>query len=140
MNLTATLTLAALATLAFAGNLRAEGTTTAAPAADSAQAQPGAAVDSKRMRAEKRLDPRPEDPTANLPSDSGAQSELPSGAVTGAGHAHGTIRHPDLGAPGGLEERARAQAREQIVREGGSADDASERTQRAIERASEAKR
>jgi len=57
---------------------------------------------------QRRVDPRPEDPTANLPSAAGSQSELPSGAVTGAGHAYGTVVQPDLGKPGGLEERARA--------------------------------
>lgn len=51
---------------------------------------------------------RPRNPTKNLPSDSGSQTTTPSGAVTGAGHAHGTIRQPDVGAPGGLEPRARA--------------------------------
>jgi hypothetical protein len=52
--------------------------------------------------------PRPSNPTKNLPSDSGSQTTTPSGAVTGAGHAHGTMRQPDVGAPGGLEPRARA--------------------------------
>jgi hypothetical protein len=56
---------------------------------------------------------RPADSTANLPSDSGSQTTLPSGAVTGAGHPEGVGRQPDVGAPGGLEPRARQQAREQ---------------------------
>jgi hypothetical protein len=53
------------------------------------------------------VDPRPADPTANLPSDTGAQTTLPSGAVTGAGQPQGTLPQPDDGAPGGLEQRAR---------------------------------
>lgn len=55
--------------------------------------------------------PRPADPTANLPSASGSQTTLPSGAVTGAGQPQGTTRQPKVGAPGGLEERARREAR-----------------------------
>lgn len=55
--------------------------------------------------------PRPADPTANLPSASGSQTTLPSGAVTGAGQPQGTVKQPDVGAPGGLEERARREAR-----------------------------
>ena len=51
---------------------------------------------------------RPANPTANLPSDTGSQTTLPSGAVTGAGQPPGTTRQPDRGAPGGLETRARA--------------------------------
>jgi hypothetical protein len=53
------------------------------------------------------VDPRPADPTANLPSDTGAQTTLPSGAVTGAGQPQGTLPQADDGAPGGLEQRAR---------------------------------
>jgi hypothetical protein len=53
------------------------------------------------------VDPRPADATANLPSDTGAQTTLPSGAVTGAGQPQGTLPQPDDGAPGGLEQRAR---------------------------------
>lgn len=55
--------------------------------------------------------PRPADPTANLPSDTGSQTTLPSGAVTGAGQPQGTTRQRDVGAPGGLETRARREAR-----------------------------
>ena len=55
--------------------------------------------------------PRPADATANLPSDSGSQTTLPSGAVTGAGQPQGTTVQPDVGAPGGLEPRARAEER-----------------------------
>lgn len=54
---------------------------------------------------------RPADPTANLPSDRGAQTTLPSGAVTGAGHPQGTTPEPNAAAPGGVVERARDQAR-----------------------------
>lgn len=53
----------------------------------------------------------PADPTANLPSATGSQTTLPSGAVTGAGQPQGTVKQPDVGAPGGLEERARREAR-----------------------------
>lgn len=55
--------------------------------------------------------PRPADPTANLPSDTGSQTTLPSGAVTGAGQPQGTVKQPRAGAPGGLEQRARSEAR-----------------------------
>ena len=54
---------------------------------------------------------RPANPAANLPSDSGSQTTLPSGAVTGAGRAEGKGRQPDVGAPGGLERRARQSER-----------------------------
>lgn len=54
---------------------------------------------------------RPADATANLPSDSGSQTTLPSGAVTGAGQPQGTTVQRDVGAPGGLEPRARAEER-----------------------------
>ena len=57
-------------------------------------------------------DPRPADPTANLPSATGSQTTLPSGAVTGAGQPQGTTRQPEVGAPGGLQPRARQEARE----------------------------
>jgi hypothetical protein len=60
---------------------------------------------------------RPADPTANLPSDSGSHTTLPSGAVTGAGLAQGTGKQPDVGEPGGLEPRARALAREEALAE-----------------------
>jgi hypothetical protein len=53
------------------------------------------------------IDPRPADPAANLPSDTGVQTTLPSGAVTGAGQPQGTLPQPDDGAPGGVEQRAR---------------------------------
>ena len=59
--------------------------------------------------------PRPRDSTLNLPSDSGSQTTLPSGAVTGAGQPQGTTRQPDVGAPGGLERRARTDAREEAA-------------------------
>ena len=55
--------------------------------------------------------PRPTNPTANLPSDTGSQTTLPSGAVTGAGQPQGTTRQPDVGNPGGLERRAREKDR-----------------------------
>ena len=55
---------------------------------------------------------RPRDPAANLPSDTGSQTTLPRGAVTGAGQPQGTQRQPDVGSPGGLEPRARREARE----------------------------
>jgi hypothetical protein len=58
---------------------------------------------------------RPADPTANLPSDSGSHTTLPSGAVTGAGLPEGTGKQPDIGEPGGLEPRARALAREDAL-------------------------
>ena len=50
---------------------------------------------------------RPANAASNLPSDTGAQTTQPSGAVTGAGQPQGTGRQPDVGAPGGLERRAR---------------------------------
>ena len=53
------------------------------------------------------VDPRPANPAANLPSDTGVQTTLPSGAVTGAGQPQGTLPQPDDGAPGGVEQRAR---------------------------------
>jgi hypothetical protein len=54
---------------------------------------------------------RPDNPAANLPSDSGAQTTLPSGAVTGAGQPQGTVAQPDVGSGGGLEQRARQDER-----------------------------
>lgn len=54
---------------------------------------------------------RPRDATANLPSDTGSQTALPTGAVTGAGQPQGTTMQADVGAPGGLERRARTQER-----------------------------
>ncbi len=54
---------------------------------------------------------RPADSTANLPSDSGSQTTLPTGAVIGAGQPQGTGVQPDIGAPGGLERRARREER-----------------------------
>jgi hypothetical protein len=57
---------------------------------------------------------RPSDPTANLPSDSGSQTTLPSGAVTGAGLPYGKGKQPDIGAPGGAEPRAREEARQEM--------------------------
>jgi hypothetical protein len=56
------------------------------------------------------VDPRPANPEANLPSDTGSQATLPSGAVTGAGQPQGTLPQPAEGKPGGLEERARRDA------------------------------
>ena len=47
----------------------------------------------------------------NLPSDSGAQKQLPSGAVTGAGQSQVAAPPQDVGAPGGVEARAKAEAR-----------------------------
>jgi hypothetical protein len=74
---------------------------------------------------QKKIDPlRPRDSTANLPSDSGSHATLPSGAVTGAGHAQGRTRQPDVGAPGGLEPRAREAAREEMGATGASASSA----------------
>jgi hypothetical protein len=58
---------------------------------------------------------RPADSTANLPSDSGSHTTLPSGAVTGAGLPEGTGKQPDVGQPGGLEPRARALARDEAL-------------------------
>lgn len=122
MNFRQSMGLSALAALFLAAGAQAEGQTNAAKpaAAHDAQARAGmpAAKSDRRV-----VDPRPEDPTANLPSDSGAHTELPSGAVTGAGLAHGTIPQPDLGMPGGLEERARAEARAEAMRDGWSAID-----------------
>lgn len=54
-----------------------------------------------------RPDPRPFNSVENLPSDTGSQTTLPSGAVTGAGQPQGTLPQPDDGAPGGVEQRAR---------------------------------
>ncbi len=53
------------------------------------------------------IDPRPADAAANLPSDTGVQTTLPSGAVTGAGQPQGTLPQHDDGASGGVEQRAR---------------------------------
>lgn len=53
---------------------------------------------------------RPSDSTANWPSDSGAQTTLPSGAVTGAGHAQVSTPADAVREPEGLEARARAEA------------------------------
>jgi hypothetical protein len=53
------------------------------------------------------VDPRPTNSVENLPSDTGAQTTLPSGAVAGAGQPQGTLPQPDDGAPGGVEQRAR---------------------------------
>jgi hypothetical protein len=60
---------------------------------------------------------RPQDSTANLPSDSGSHTTLPSGAVTGAGLPEGAGKQPDIGEPGGLEPRARALARQEALAE-----------------------
>jgi hypothetical protein len=54
---------------------------------------------------------RPSDATANLPSDTGSQTTLQSGAVTGAGQPQGTTMQPDVGEPGGLERQARREER-----------------------------
>ena len=54
---------------------------------------------------------RPRNPAANLPSDTGSQTTNPSGAVTGAGQPQGTTIQRDVGSPGGLERRARRDAR-----------------------------
>jgi hypothetical protein len=54
---------------------------------------------------------RPRSPGANLPSDTGSQTTNPSGAVTGAGQPQGTTTQRDVGSPGGLEPRARRDAR-----------------------------
>jgi hypothetical protein len=51
---------------------------------------------------------RPADATANRPSDTGAQSTLPRGAVTGAGHAQTAGQVDAGGRPGGLEAKANA--------------------------------
>jgi hypothetical protein len=59
------------------------------------------------QQSDKSPDPRPRDATKNKPSDTGAQTTQPSGAVTGAGHPQGTLPQPDYGKPGGLEEQAR---------------------------------
>ena len=59
------------------------------------------------QQSDKSPDPRPRDATKNKPSDTGAQTTQPSGAVTGAGHPQGTQPQPDEGSPGGLEEQAR---------------------------------
>ena len=50
-------------------------------------------------------------PGGNLPSDSGAQKQLPSGAVTGAGQSQVAAPQQDVGSPGGVEARAKAEAR-----------------------------
>jgi hypothetical protein len=63
------------------------------------------------LQANASIPARPADSTAVLPSDSGSQTTLPSGAVTGAGQPQGLARQPDVGNPGGLETRARAEAR-----------------------------
>lgn len=58
---------------------------------------------------------RPKDPTANLPSDTGSQTVIPGGAVTGAGQPQGMTKQQDVGAPGGLERRARTEARREAA-------------------------
>lgn len=63
-------------------------------------------------------DARPRDATANLPSDSGSQTTLPSGAVTGAGQPQGKGVQPDVGAAGGLERRARQEERRSTAASG----------------------
>jgi hypothetical protein len=63
---------------------------------------------------------RPRDSTANLPSDTGSQTTLPSGAVTGAGQPQGKGKQADVGSPGGLEPRARQQMREEARGTGAS--------------------
>lgn len=75
-----------------------------------------AAVFAQQPSAQKKEQPaadpaRPRNPAANLPSDTGAQTTNPSGAVTGAGQPQGTTTQRDVGAPGGLERRARRDAR-----------------------------
>jgi hypothetical protein len=50
-------------------------------------------------------------PGGNLPSDSGAQKQLPSGAVTGAGQSQIAEPQQDVGSPGGVEARAKTEAR-----------------------------
>lgn len=64
-------------------------------------------VQSQQPAAKAQPPARPANPAANLPSDSGSQTTLPSGAVTGAGQPQGTGVQPDVGSPGGLERRAR---------------------------------
>ena len=54
---------------------------------------------------------RPAHTDKNLPSDTGVQVRQPAGAVTGAGQPQGTTPQKDVGATGGLEERARAKGR-----------------------------
>lgn len=61
-------------------------------------------------------DPRPKEAT-QLPSDTGAQTTQPSGAVTGAGQPQGTLPQPPEGSPGGVEEKARREARPQDATE-----------------------
>jgi hypothetical protein len=77
---------------------------------------------------------RPEDSTANLPSDSGSHTTLPSGAVTGAGLPEGTGKQLDIGAPGGLEPRARALARQEALAEQPTDDESASRGMEASER------
>lgn len=55
-------------------------------------------------------DPRPKE-TNQLPSDTGVQMTQPSGAVTGAGQPQGTLPQPAADTAGGLEEKARREAR-----------------------------
>jgi hypothetical protein len=71
---------------------------------------------------------RPVDSTANLPSDSGSHTTLPSGAVTGAGLPEGSGKQPDVGKPGGLEPRARALARTQARAEKALEDEGASRS------------
>jgi hypothetical protein len=69
-------------------------------------------------------DPRPRDSTANLPSATGSQTTLPGGAVTGAGQPQGRTIQPEVGAPGGLQPRARSEAMEAEKGEGATGDGA----------------
>ena len=86
--------LSALVALFAAAGAQAEGQTNAAKPAAAHDARASAGMSAAKSD-QRVIDSRPEDPTANLPSDSGAHTELPTGAVTGAGLAHGTIAHPD---------------------------------------------
>lgn len=112
----------ALVALAWAAAMLASGQVSAQQQTDSTAAVPA------------RDPARPMDPTANLPSDSGSHTTLPTGAVTGAGLPEGTGRQPDIGAPGGLEPRARALARQQALAEQAKDDESVSRRSGANER------
>jgi hypothetical protein len=78
-------------------------------AALAASAPYASAEQTPGLHMELQADPaRPSDSTANLPSAIGSQTTLPSGAVTGLGHAQAPeLKAFTYGDPGGLQQRAR---------------------------------
>jgi hypothetical protein len=72
-------------------------------------AAPAYAAPSGEVPAHKGTAAQPADPTANLPSATGAQTTTPGGAVTGAGHAQADTNGSGTGE--GLQGRAVAEER-----------------------------